>query len=111
MTSTLEKILSHAEIGDLSQTIRVKGMGSAGEVQDRRPKVRYVARSDTSVLKIMGGVAFALRQRGLVEEANELRRLILGGAYDEPGDALSLIGNYVRLQIVNEQGAHLGTIE
>jgi hypothetical protein len=111
MTSTLEKLLSQAELGDLTQTIRLSKAPSAEGVPDLRPKIKYIAKSDTSVLKIMSGVAFALQQRGLADKANELRKLILGGAYDEPAEALGLIGNYVRLKIVNEQGQELGTIE
>jgi hypothetical protein len=109
-SDTLRRVLSQDELGNLTQTIVVSERPSDEETAEHRPKVKYVATEATSVLKIMSGVVAALQQKGLPDKAEELRRLIMGGAYEEPGDALELIGNYVRLKIVTDENVVLGTI-
>lgn len=110
MTENLKKILSHNELKTLAETLVLTKKPLSEDSSDPRPKVRYIATEDTSVLKIMGGVAYALRRRGLHEQAEELQRLILSGACETPIDALDLIAQYVRLRIVDEQGLAVGEI-
>ena len=111
MTEKLEKILSPDELKTLAETLVLTKQPLPEDTADSRPKVRYIATEDTSVLKIMGGVAYALQQRGLQDRAEDLQRLILSGAYETPIDALELIAQYVRLKIVDEQGLEVGDIE
>jgi hypothetical protein len=111
MTENLEKILSHDELQTLAKTLVLTKKTLHEHTSDPRPKVRYIATEDTSVLKIMSGVAYALRQKGLQDNAEELQRLILSGAYETPLDALELIAQYVRLKIVDEQGLEVGDIQ
>lgn len=110
MTENLKKILSHDELKTLAETLVLTRQFPPEDAADPRPKVRYIATEDTSVLKIMGGVAYALQQRDLRDKAEELQRLILSGAYETPIDALELISQYVRLKIVDEQGLEVGEI-
>ena len=109
MTKELERALTKDELQNMTQTIVLKKKSPPEGISDRRPKVRYVAAKDTSVLKIMGGAAYALEQRGLHDRANDLRRLILSGTCETPAEALALIGDYVRLKIVDEEGQELGS--
>ena len=111
MTKELERPLTQDELRYLTQTIIVQRESVRDDPAIYRPKVRYIAKKGTSILKIMGGAAYALQQKGLDERADELRRLILSGAYGQPADALELIGNYVRLKIVDEEGKELGSTE
>lgn len=110
MREKLEKILAHDELKTLAETLVLTKQPLPEETSDPRPKVRYIATDDTSVLKIMGGVAYALQQRGLRDKAEELQRLILSGAYETPIEALDLISQYARLKIVDEQGLEVGSI-
>ena len=104
MTEDLKKVLSHNELKTLAETLVLTKQSLAEETSNPRPKVRYIATENTSVLKIMGGVAYALQQGGLRDSAEELKRLILSGAHETAIDALELIAQYVRLKIVDEQG-------
>lgn len=110
MAENLKKILSQDELKTLAETLVLTRHPPPEDTSDPRPKVRYIATKDTSVLKIMGGVAYALKQRGLQDSAEDLQRLILSGAYETPIDALELIAQYVRLKIVDEQGLEVGDI-
>ncbi len=110
MVTDIDRILSQDELKNLTQTITVKQKSLPGSTPDRRIKVRYIATKDTSILKIMGAAVYAMQQKGLHEKANELRKLILSGAYEEQADALELIGKYVRLKITNEEGTELGSL-
>jgi len=110
MTKELERKLSMDELKNLTLTILLKKPSLPDSASDSRPKVKYIATKDTSVLKIMGGAVYALQQKGLNYKANELRRLILSGAHAEPADALEIIGDYVRLQVVDAKGRELGSI-
>ena len=110
MAKKLEEILPHDELKILAETLVLTKQALPEDSSDPRPKVRYIATDDTSVLKIMGGVAYALQQRGLHDNAEELQRLILSGAYETPMEALELIAQYVRLKIVDEQGLEVGDI-
>lgn len=110
MREKLEKVLAHDELKTLAETLVLTKQPLPEETSDPRPKVRYIATDDTSVLKIMGGVAYALQQRGLRDKAEELQRLILSGAYETPIEALDLISQYARLKIVDEQGLEVGSI-
>ena len=103
MTKELERKLTMGDLKSLTKTILLKKQSLPDSASDSRPKVRYIATKDTSVLKIMGGVVYALQQKGLYGEARELRRLILSGAHGEPVDALGIIGEYVRLKVVDEK--------
>ena len=111
MSSTLDKALSQDELSNLTQTIVLKKVPPAEDTSVYKPKVKYVATQETSILKIMSAVVQVLQLKGLPEKADELRRLILGGAYDEPTQALELMGNYVQLKIVDEKGTRLGEIK
>ena len=111
MMENLKKVLSHDELKTLAETLVLTKQPLAEETSNPRPKVRYIATENTSVLKIMGGVAYALQQRGLRDSAEELQRLILSGAHETPIDALELIAQYVRLRIVDEQGLDVVDIE
>jgi hypothetical protein len=110
MAKTLEKALSPDELKHLADTVVFERESAAESVPEFRPKMRYVATKETTALRIMGGVVSVLQQKGMNDQADELKRLILSGNYDEPADALKLMGDYVRLQIVNEDGEELGTI-
>ena len=110
MAENLKKILSSDELKTLAETLVLTKQALPEGTADPRPKVRYIATEDTSVLKIMGGVAYALQQRGLQDNAEELQRLILSGAYETPIEALELISQYARLKIVDEQGLEVGDI-
>ncbi len=111
MTKKLERPLTRHELRHLTQTIVMQRESVRDDPAIYRPKVKYIATKGTSILKIMGGAAYALQQKGLDERADELRRLILSGAYDQPADALELMGDYVRLKIVDEEGKELGSTE
>ena len=109
MTEQLQRTLSEDELRRLTRTL-VLNEPPAEDASVQRPKVRFIADEDTSVLKIMGVAVYALQQRGLQEQAEDLRRLILGGAYELPTDALGLIGNYVRMKIVDKKGEEIGSV-
>jgi hypothetical protein len=109
MTRELERTLTEDELRNLTQTLVLKE-SLPETATDHRPKVRYIAEKDTSVLEIMGAAVYALQQRGSQEKADELRRLILGGVCELPVDALGLIGKYVRMKIVDNQGQEIGSI-
>ena len=109
MTRELERTLTEDELRNLTQTLVLKESPPEGATY-HRPKVRYIAEQDTSVLEIMVAAVYALQQRGLQEKADELRRLILGGVCELPVDALGLIGNYVRMKIVDKGGQEIGSI-
>ena len=110
MTENLKKVLRQDELKTLAETLVLTKQPLPEDTPDPRPKVRYIATEDTSVLKIMGGAAYALEQRDLRDRAEELRRLILSGAYETPIDALELIAQFVRLKIFDEQGFEVGDI-
>ena len=110
MTEKLKKILTYVELKTLAETLVLTKQPLPEDTSDSRPKVRYIATDDTSVLKITGGIAYALQQRGLQDKAEEFQRLILSGAYETPIEALELISQYVRLKIVDEQGLEVGNI-
>ena len=109
MTKELERTLTEDELRNLTQTLVLRE-SLPEDASDRRPKVRYIAEEDSSVLEIMGAAVYALQQRGLQEKADELRRLILGGVCEFPIDALGLIGSYVRMKIVDKEGQEIGSI-
>ncbi len=109
MTKDLERTLTEDELRNLTQTLVLRENLPEGP-SDRRPKVRYIAKEDTSVLEIMGAAVYALQQRDLQEKADELRRLILGGVCELPIDAFGLIGSYVRMKIVDKDGREIGSL-
>ncbi len=110
MTKELERKLSMDELKSVTLTILMKKQPLPDSASDSRPKVRYIATKDTSVLHIMGGAVYALQQKGLYDKATELRRMILGGAHAGPADAIEIIGDYVRLKVVDGKGRELGNI-
>ena len=109
MTKELQRTLTEDELRNLTQTL-VLTKSPPEDASVQRPKVRFIADEDTSVLKIMGVAVYVLQEKGLQEKAEELRRLILGGAYELPTDALGLIGNYVRMKIVDKKGEEIGSV-
>jgi hypothetical protein len=110
MTVELERPMTQDELGTMTQTITVEKKPLPDGVPDPRPKVRYVTIKETSVLKILGAVVDALQQKGLQDKADELRMSVLGGSCETGLDALELIGNYVRLAIVDEEGKEIGSV-
>lgn len=110
MREELEKTLNVDELRTLTQTLVINRQAIPEGAPDHRPKVRYIATDGASVIKIMGAAVYALQQKGLSENAEQLRKRILGGDYQTPFDALALIGDYVRLKIVDEEGKEIGDI-
>jgi hypothetical protein len=99
MIEALERKLTMDELKSLSRTILLKKQSLSDIGSDSRPKVRYIATKERTVLRIMGGAVYAMQQKGLYDKARELRRLIFSGAHADPTDALEIIGDYVRLMI------------
>ena len=111
MSKGLERTLSEDELRYLTQTIVVKKRPVPEGTPDHRPKVKSITTAEASVVRIMGTAVFALNQKGLTESAEKLRKRILRGDYEQPADALELIGNYGRMKIVDEEGREIGSID
>jgi len=112
MTKGLTETLTRKELGTLNRTLVLEDVPVLEGTPDIRPKLKYMATAETTVLKIMNGAAGVLEQKGMPGRAADLRRIILTGAYgDTPIDAIKAIREYVRLKIMDEEGKEIGSID
>ncbi|UCF03472.1 MAG: hypothetical protein JSV14_07500 [Deltaproteobacteria bacterium] len=112
MTKGLTETLTRKELDTLTRTLVLEEPPVPGGTPDTRPKLKYMATAETTILKIMNGAAGVLEQKGMPERAADLRRIILTGAYgDTPIDAIKVIKEYVRLKIMDEAGKEIGGVK
>jgi len=112
MTNVLTETLTRKELNTLTRTLVLEERSVPRGTPDTRPKLKYMATAETTILKIMNGAAGVLEQMGMPERAADLRRIILTGAYgDTPIDAIKVIKEYVRLKIMDEKGKEIASID
>jgi len=112
MTKGLTETLTKKELDTLTRTLVLEEPPVPEGTPDIRPKLKYMATAETTILKIMNGAVDVLEQKGMPQRAANLRKIILTGAYgDTPIDAIKAIREYVRLKIIDEEGKEIGSVD